>query len=192
MADYNSIHTGAEIDAVVSGASLIKIQTQTVSTAVSSVDFTTGIDSTYSRYIIVADNVLNSAGGNLELEVSDDGGTSYKSSNYKYHSSRTDSGASTYNGQNSNTAASFLITSGTTSAVAAARGFTIHIHDPSNAATYTGISGLGVSNDTSLNAQFINVVGHHQEAIAINALRFSLSTGNFTAGTFTLYGIKSS
>ena len=65
------------------GGSMELIQSQTVS-SVSSVNFTDIKGALYDVHLLTFFNSLNSAGGQTQMRFSNDGGSSFESSNYEY------------------------------------------------------------------------------------------------------------
>jgi hypothetical protein len=187
--DTNTIATKAYVDAA-GGSGWVPLQTQTVTTAVSSVDFT-GIDGTYKTYAIKINSVFLSVSGSLNLQTSNNNGSSY------------DSGASDY---------SYVINSENTSANSAARvgsetlinlhrqffstlstnslNGILYLYDPANTTYFTAVSGMFAYEASSSGLHNDVLAGLRKSAGAVNAIRFFPSSGNITAGTFTLYGLK--
>lgn len=165
---------------------LVPIQTQTVSSAVASVDFTTGIDGTYRTYIIEMENVLSSITNQIVyLRFSDDGGSSFISTgNYGYSRDNQERGSATYSGNAGNSLSE------------------IPLLTPKNTTDFYSATlkfrGLGVSakplirynvENSASSGDGVDGWGFYQSTITADAIRIFLNSGNFTAGTFTLYGL---
>lgn len=165
-------------DAGPTPGSLILIQTQTTAGA-SSLDFTTGISTTYSTYLVLFRNILVSSGSaNFQILFSTNGGSSYLNSGYTCGYVATAYNSATWGNSNSTTVG--VIASVTTTA--AANGF-FYIHGLGSAvaASYSGQAWQ--SNGTQQNLIFgIN------SNTTVNALRFNISANNII-GTISLYGV---
>lgn len=158
--------------------------------------FTASIDSTYRSYVFEFDNILPATDDRtLQMFVSDDGGSSYKSTTYKCSVAQF-SGGGVAGGLNPTT---FIPLSGNPAgngvANTAGLGFSgkVTLFTPSNATTRKHIlveggymRGNGVT-DTG------NVIGSafwNGGNAAINAVKFMFDSGNIASGTITMYGIK--
>lgn len=165
-------------DAGPTPGSLILIQTQTTAGA-SSLDFTTGISTTYSTYLVLFRNILVSSGSaNFQILFSTNGGSSYLGSGYVTGYTTTAYNSATWANANSTTAG--VLASVTTTAPA--NGF-MYIHNL-GASIVTQYAGqLWQSNGTQQNLIFGT-----NTTTTINALRFNTSSGNIS-GTISLYGV---
>jgi len=63
----------------------------------------------------------------------------------------------------------------------------IWLFNPSSA-SYTKAIGIGTFIQTTGNCWYQVTTGQRLEAVAVNAVRLLMSSGNITSGTFTLYG----
>lgn len=177
-------------DAGGGGGGWVPIQTQTVSSAVASVDFTSGIDGTYKAYAVVMSNVNVADGQNFLLRTSANSGASFDegASDYQWAHLGYDAGGSTQNsGDNADTG-------GTISRfVGAATGERLNgilsLHDPSatgfTSAHYEIVSFNSFSGDLTVRVGGVTRLA----AASVNAIRFLMSSGNIASGTFTLYGL---
>lgn len=196
MADGTSAQdyvTKAQLDA--SGGGWVPLQTQTVTTAVSSVDFTSGIDSTYKAYVIIVDN-LNVAtdGADIWVRTSTNAGVSWDSGsgNYGYAMNEIEISGSvaTSNTNGSSSDTKMVLNNGPQgTATGESMSFKIIISDPASTSDYTKIyfQGVYVDNFTELNAFYGS--GARLATADVDAIQFLASSGNITAGTFTLYGL---
>lgn len=162
------------------------IQTQ-IASASATIDFTTGIDSTYDEYhVSIIDLVPATDDTHLYVRVSEDSGSTWKSGASDYYSNAT-------------AAAQMNLMQG----AAAGNGI-------SNVASEGGFSGTikFYSPDATQNKLFLfeglylyatggqptTAVGSRGAYVlttnAINGIRFLMSSGNITSGTFNLYGIR--
>ena len=171
------------------GGGLVPIQTQTVTTAVASVDFTSGIDGTYKTYVVVFNEVTVSSSSSLNFRLSTDAGATFiSSSNYSTGRQNQDTQATTYSQSNQNNISQFLGANVGNDAT-----------DLSNGIVY--FFGMGVSGIPSLlydviaeqdaataNSYKYSGFGTYKSNILPNGIRFYVGS-TFTAGTFTLYGL---
>lgn len=170
----------------------IRLETQTASSA-SSVDFTTGINASFDRYVIeVTDVVPANDIVELWLRVSTDGGSSWKSgaSDYAYHNNIFDSGGT--NNKDSSSGDSKIILSGNIShGSAAGEGGTntVKFSNPANGSLQQLFQwdSSFVVNDGDIAS--VRGAGAYSTAEAINGIRFLFGSGNIESGTFSLYGV---
>jgi len=180
-----------------SGSSLSLISTQTVSSAVSSIDFTTGINSTYDEYAIqLVDVKPATAGAALYLRTSPDGGSTFTSSAaaYMYNIAIQDPASTGIGAQaNSTSATEIHLTGANVGNAAGERGVCgiIRLFAPS-AALPLGFGWELQSMNQSSRTQRAYGVGHRSASEAINALRFYFSSGDIVSGSIRLYGVKKS
>ncbi|CAB4139845.1 hypothetical protein UFOVP353_55 [uncultured Caudovirales phage] len=172
----------------------VPIKTVTAS-ASATVDFVNGsagvvLDSTYKAYAVVI-SVLRPAtdGSDLYIRTSSNGGVSFDTggSDYNYAATGLNSNGTNINGQGNNTYAfvcGFLgnDTGESTSAV-------IYFFSPSSTLKFQFSGQTAFTNAlgyTSTNS----FVGSRLAIADVDAIRFLMSSGNITSGTFTLYGLK--
>ena len=179
LPSYTTITTG----------SMVLLETQTAS-ASATIDFTTGIDSTYTNYKIICSNVHHSVNSTTLLTVSTDGGSTYQSTSYKRGGRRISASSGTFQGDASVSDSSINIASGASASTGTGENsnFEILIYNPSDTANYKLITARGGAvstdlNDTSQSGAWIGGVA------AVNAIRIAPSAGNFVTGTFKLYGV---
>ncbi len=163
------------------------IETQTVNGSVSEVDFTTGIDNTYSTYCLIFSNAVTSqAGGSvLYLTMSTDAGATFLTSNYQ-------AGIIT-NAYNSTT--TFNVTS--TSYMPLTGG--IDIDADYGASGQIFIYGTQTANVKMITGQFMSrnantgymgyIGGWQTTSSVVNGFRLAFTGAFTTEGTFSLYGI---
>jgi len=162
-----------------------------VAAASASLEFVTGIDSTYDVYRFEITNLYPATDGTtLLVTVSDDVGSTWKSSTYYYGVNGRTSAAGALDAAGAN-AASFPIVS-----------------NAINGAQFNGVNGWleiynpDMSSSTNMNwhlmhtlasgaAGFVVGGGSYQNSTGvINGVKFAAGSGNLTAGTINLYGIK--
>jgi hypothetical protein len=176
--------------AIGSGA-LVFLSTVTAS-ASATVDFTSGINSTYDVYLIKGSNIVPATDATaLIFRTSTDGGVSYASTSgdYKW----------VYNGRNSfNSVVSDASESATRIDLTAGvsntgNGVNINLTlvRPSQAAFFNVFWEVGY---TAGNGYVATLTGAGQRLAAadVDAVRFLFASGNITSGVFRLYGIANS
>lgn len=185
--NYMSINTSTGAFGSDSGPTvgqMVLISTQTAS-ASSTLDFTSGITSAYGVYFVKVANLLISASAiNLNMVVSDNGGSSYLSSTYTAGYNSTGWNSATWVTNVNSTSLSTLsrVTNG--GAAGALNG-------------YFYIFNLATANTATWNGKFYSGNQHYVSYGActtpsLNALRFQLSSGTMTSGSISLYGILNS
>ena len=194
---FNSSNNGLAADDV--GGNLILISTTTASDS-SAVSITSGIDSTYKEYVIQMINI-HPATDNVDfrMNLSADGGSNYnvsKTSHFHRASHQEDDAAASLD----NSTGPDLANS---TGVQAISGLTIggdndqscsgniHLYDPSNTTFvkhYSAITQTYSANGDASTQCFVG--GYGNTTSAINAIQFTMSSGNIQSGTFKLYGIS--
>ena len=193
----NSLSAITSIPASITGGALNLISTQTASSS-STIDFTSGIDSTYKEYIFkfydihpATDNV------DFKFNMSADGGSNY-------NVTKTSTGFYAYNfesgsGQGLDYEASYDLAQSTSFQFLAADVGnandescvgTLHLFDPSNTTFVKHFIFVGnryVATPISANDYF---AGYGNTTSAVNAVQFKFSSGNIDAGTIKLYGVS--
>mgnify|MGYP003116124010 CR=1 FL=1 len=167
----------------------ILLSTTTVSSAASEVDISSNIDSTYNRYMI---NIINlrpaTNASHLQLRFFQ-GGSVDSSSAYD--------STSAYNGSDDGSGPTIARENGATAmelanevgsdATETLNG-TIYLHDPSNTATHTRITGFATWSRGD-NATTALIGGRIDQTAAVDGVRFYMSSGNITSCIIKLYGI---
>ena len=165
----------------------------------SSVEFTSGIDSTYDEYQFWCVNIhpVTGGGDHFEVNFSSDGGSNYNVTKtttffWAYHT-EADASALAYNtGYDlaQSTSYQFLASSNSADADGGCSGV-LHLFAPSSTtkvknfysrfATYTEYPADGIKDDYA--------AGYCNTTSAINAVSFKHSAGNTNAGTIYLFGV---
>jgi len=174
------------------GGTFVLIETQTVGAPVSSLDFVTGISSTYATYVLLLTNVKcvtnNSA---LYMRTSSNGGASYNSTGYNSGQTNFYQFSSNNSSQEISTN-SFILTNFCKNNLEGIFGQCFLTGLPSG--SMTSIIGKGTSSNMNNTQTSINIYGGYSTNVNVNALRLffanSVGTpGNMSAGTVSLYGI---
>ena len=195
FAKNNSLSAVTALPASVSGGGLNLISTQTASSS-STIDFTSGIDSTYKEYIFKFYDI-HPASNNVTFQVGfRDGGSDYDAT-------KTTTFFRAYNYENGSSTALEYVTAqdlaqstnfqnlseGTGNDNDQSCSGTLNLFDPSNTtfvkhffATVNSAHAVDLSENVYV-AGYINVTD------AIDAVQFKFSSGNIDVGTIKLYGV---
>jgi hypothetical protein len=169
---------------------LVFISSQTVSSAVASVDFTSGISSTYDDYLIIVSSATCSAAGQFRFRLRQSGafGTTYAT-------------AGSYGG-NGSTFGSLIATNtdyigvnfSTPSANTFWNGHFYLTNANSTTAKYPSFTGttIAVSSNAAGEGATLQFGGSSLTAAAVTGFQLYYSTGNVASGTIRLYGIVKS
>lgn len=174
------------------GSSWVLISSQTASSS-ASLQFTSGITSTYQEYVFVLNNVVAaSASQILEMQVSENAGGSWIATGYHW--------ASTYQDDGSATPAGFVSTTGTylnpliaLDLSTASRGGGNGMVFLSNPASSSAAKHFHWNSSTYNGSNIYSVRGagaYLGDVNAINGVQFIFSSGNIASGTISLYGIR--
>ena len=167
----------------------VLISTTTVSSAVSEVNITSNIDSTYKRYIFHVDN-LSCATNNAHLHFRFfQSGSIVSSSTYDwvyYYGQSNDSG---FNGYASSQNDSYIrLLDEVKSDSDQTAYLTLTLYDPSNTTTHKRIDSINTySRGGNINAQ--RVGGRIEDTSAVDGVRFFMSSGNIDGGIIKMYGV---
>lgn len=165
-----------------------KLATVTASSQ-SAVSFTSLIDSTYRAYVFEVDNLLPATNTvSLLCEVSDDAGSSWKSTGYAGVTF-----VSNNSGGSAAVAASSNIQISQTSDVSNTSGYgvtgSLTLRTPSSSLRKILNGQFGYRNSASGIGQ-VQVGGYWDGSAALTGIRFRFSSGNVASGIVTMYGIK--
>ena len=169
------------------GGGLVLINTTTAS-SVSSVVWTSGIDGTYGVYKLIGYDIVPEDDDKiLYLRVSDDGGSTYKTSGYTTSLTRNLDG--NHAGAYPNDCLFYLNSVGNTSADAAA--FDCTIYNPSSSTRQTICTVLGQCYYNSIFYSHYGA-GQYDDTAAIDALQIVFQSDAAFSGVFKLYGLYGS
>ena len=190
------IDNGA-LDAGVPTGSLILLSTQTAS-ASASLDFTSGIDSTYDSYVFKFIDIHGSADDTFFQVNFRDGGVSFDATKTTtvfriYHFENDATEGLSYEAEHD------LAQSTGVQKLAQGCGSdndqntvgTLHLFDPSNTTFVKHfISKTSTIHGTNDAAYTWNVAGYCNTTSAIDGAQFSMSSGNIDSGIIKMYGVK--
>lgn len=191
----SAIQTQLDAKAALTERGLILIATASASTS-ASIDFTSGITSTYDEYELHIINAISAGTGVPWLRTSANAGGAWDSGSGDYdylYQQGTGTASSVVN--SSTTATKIILMTQATSSFDNTGGFSaiVKFFDPAGTASnkrfhwnaYTGASSAG-------GGTVAHGGGSRFATAAINGVQFLFSTGNITSGKFKLYGVKKS
>ena len=197
FAKNNSLSAVTALPASISGGGLNLISTQTASSS-STIDFTSGIDSTYKEYIFKFINIHPSADGSQFLfNLSVDAGSNYNvtktTTAFRSFHSEDDSatGLGYYTGGDlaqSTDFQRFADSLGNDNDQSLSGTFTL-FNPSSTTFVKHFIANVNYSYDADYSLQYF-MAGYGNTTSAINAIQFKMNSGNIDSGTITLYGIN--
>jgi hypothetical protein len=180
---------GDQTYAAAGGGAWTLIESQTAS-ADATIDFTSGINSTYSTYVFVGSELLLNTGGGIHVLISTDGGSSWLSSGYDRTSYLQDSAS--FGGYLVSSQSSWDTFSNYEVASDNLQAFTLELYYPSNATYKKNARSMWIGMNTGdVSAQMISALGHSTTS-AIDGIRFDAAGGaaTITSGRISLYGIS--
>jgi len=197
FANNNSLSAITSLPATVSGGVFNLISTQTASSS-ATIDFTSGIDSTYNEYVFKFYNIHPSGdGSNGVFRFQGDTGTN---TNYNqtitstyfiaYHNENGSEQALGYSAsedQAQGTAFQYL-GSGDNQSDSGISGY-LHLFNPSSTTFVKHFIGQTI-NDPSSYAQVEYIAGYFNTTTAITRVQFKMASGNIDSGVIKLYGIS--
>lgn len=171
-------------------AALVHLSTQTASSS-SAISFTSGITSTYDKYMVELNDVRPATEAHFILEVSTDAGSTWKTAagDYSWEAVESRRGEiTTRTGPRDDrmmlTGGKFLAGNGTEDALAG----TLRFSDPSSA-TSKQIFYWQAGMMTGTDLISLTGTGLYRSATAVDGIRFKFSSGNIASGSFSLYGL---
>lgn len=187
--------TGAYTVPAGSGGGLVKVETHTAS-ASASLDFTTGLTSTYRNYLLVVSGLVpGTANAVPYLRCSTNGGSSYDTgNNYSWNNLHAAFGSNTWAGTNGNAVSRIeLFSDGAGGGIATSGLPSLNgrwtLWDPLNATNRKMIYGDGQAVYNTGPAYYVFTGGGmYNSATAVNAFQIIMSSGTITSGVATLYG----
>jgi hypothetical protein len=191
---FNSSANGLETASA--GGSLVKIASTTASSS-SSISFTSGITSTYKEYIFFFNNIHPATdGGILQFNLSVDGGSNYNvaktSTTFRsYHNEAGNSTALEYTTGDDlaqGTGSQRIIPAIGSDNDQSGSGF-LHLFEPSSTTFVKHFISSSTFAQASDYTETCFAAGYGNTTSAINAIQFSMDSGNIDSGTITMYGV---
>ena len=192
----NSLSAVTALPASISGGGLNLISTQTASSS-STIDFTSGIDSTYKEYIFKFYDLHPSANAYTRFQGTTDGtnfNTTITSTTFAAYHDEGDSFALLEYRPNADQAQgtalqplNYADSVGTDNDMCFVG--TLHLFDPSNTTFVKHF--ISTCNSASQNPMPTNtfIAGYFNTTSAITGIRFQQNTGNIDIGTIKMYGV---
>tara|TARA_A100001391_G_scaffold96248_1_gene63841 strand:+ start:1053 stop:1697 length:645 start_codon:yes stop_codon:yes gene_type:complete len=191
---FNSSNNGLETGDV--GGSLVLISTVTASSS-STIDFTSGIDSTYKEYQVHFINCHPATdGANFTFNASTDSGSNYNVTAtttlfQSYHDEADSTAAVSYSSTHDHaqdTGYKKLGIAFDNDNDSCGSGY-LHLFNPSSTTFVKHYLGIMQVAQNSAFSQAEHYAGYFNTTSAIDAIQFKFSSGNIDAGTFKLYGV---
>ena len=181
----------------ITGLGNLKFISRSTASSSSSVNITSGIDSTYKEYIFVFNNIHASTPAHFQVNFSADGGSNYNVTKttiffFSSHNEAGDSVSFSYQGSYDlaqSTSAQPLGLSFSSESDAGGAGY-MHLFDPSNTTFvkhFISVAG-GFTDSDYYNTNY--AAGYGNTTSAINAVQFSMASGNIDSGTIDMYGVS--
>ena len=173
------------------GGGLVLIETQTVSTAVGSLNFVTGIDSTYDNYIIMFHNVSPATTStDLLMRVSHDTGSTWASASnaYKYNIDNISNGVSTITADGGSATSATIAKGVTNFDNWYALSGTITVSNPYGGAPMN-FYGQSAHNPYTVSVAATFGGSYRYSDSAVDGIQLFFSSGNIDTGTFSIYGV---
>ena len=196
FAKNNSLSAVTALPASVSGGALTLLSTQTASSS-STIDFTSGIDSTYKEYIFKFYDIHPATDGtDFSFQVETGTNTDYNqtitSTYFRARHDEDDSGTQLVyaTGNDLAQSTSFQIIAGDIgNDNDQSYSGTLHLFNPSSTTFVKHFisSGNEARNDDRTANNF--VAGYINDTTAITRVRFKMASGNIDAGTIKMYGV---
>ena len=167
---------------------LIKTKTASSDAYIDFVDGASSVvfDSTYKMYCIIGQMAAATNNVELYLYTSNDGGSTYETS-YEMTDARSFSNITTVSATNPTSAIGHAGSIGNAAGKIAS--IIVWCPSPSDTGTYHTVYGDAIVNDDYGYARRGMFGGFHETAEAYDAIKFQMSSGNISSGTFSLYGI---
>tara|TARA_A100001388_G_scaffold162461_1_gene121185 strand:- start:45 stop:650 length:606 start_codon:yes stop_codon:yes gene_type:complete len=197
FAKNNSLSAVTALPASVSGGALTLLSTQTASSS-STIDFTSGIDSTYKEYIFKFYDIHPATDGtDFSFQVETGTNTDYNqtitSTYFRARHDEDDSGTQLVyaTGNDLAQSTSFQIIAGDIgNDNDQSYSGTLHLFNPSSTTFVKHFisSGNEARNDDRTANNF--VAGYINDTTAITRIRFKMASGNIDSGTIKMYGVS--
>jgi hypothetical protein len=196
VANNQSLTAITALPSAVSGGAMTLLETQTASSS-DTLDFTDNIDSTYDEYVFRFIN-MQSASTDVAFQVNfRDGSTAYdatKTTTFFYAQHSEDDGTATLSYLTSrdeaqSSDAQHLTTNVGRTGSDSASGY-LQLFNPSSTTFVKHFMARLSNHDTNGSEVDTFVTGYCNVTAAIDAVQFTMSSGDITAGTIKLYGVS--
>ena len=196
FANNNSLSAITTLPASISGGGMTLISEQTASSS-ATIDFTSGIDSTYDSYVFKFINIHPATDNvNFTVNFSTDGGSNYnvtKTSTYfqAYHNETNGVSALNYVSDRdlAQSTSDQQIANGIGSDNDQQASGYLHLYNPSNTTFVKHfITRFNIANEAQYSVDNY-VAGYGNTTSAVNAIQFKMSSGNIDDGIIKMYGV---
>ena len=174
------------------GGSLELIESQTISSAVASLNFTSIKGDIYNAHLLQIGNIIPATDAQATLlRFSNDGGSSYEAgTSYVYALQNGGYGSSTFEEHKSTGTSGINLTNNTGNATNETINLYCYIYNANSSSKFTFASYHGVFMFTTGNMVMMYGGGAYPTAETINAFQILKGSGNMTQGFAKLYGVK--
>ena len=192
-----ALKDATEVGTTTGLGNLVFISRSTASSS-SSLSITSGIDSTYKEYIFLFNNIHPATdGGILQFNLSIDGGSNYNvaktSTTFRsYHNEAGNSTALEYttgDDLTQGTGAQRIIPAIGSDNDQSGSGY-LHLFEPSSTTFVKHFMSSSTFAQASDYTETCFAAGYGNTTSAINAIQFSMDSGNIDSGTIDLYGVN--
>lgn len=192
MSVYNALKYNVSF---ANAGSLVLLTTNTISSGVASSSFTTKIDSTYSEYIFLFNNIHGASATDFQINFSTDGGSNY-------NVTKTTTAISAYHGENDSTPDVYYIASHDLAQSTnpkkimgtiyndddnSGSGY-LHLFEPSSTTFVKHFISSTQRTDNATSNNFYTA-GYCNTTSAIDAVQFNMASGNIDSGTIQMFGV---
>ena len=197
VCNNNSLSAITSIPDSITGGALNLISTQTASSS-STVDFTSGIDSTYSIYLIKVINAHPATNNKtLQFQVNASGGSGFNetitSTSFRSFHTEDDNytGLEYQTGADQAQGTSYQnLHGGNSNADDSGACAELYLFNPSSTTFVKHFMGICSLTEQNPAADQAYIAGYINTTSAIDEISFKYSSGNIDSGTFKLYGIS--
>ena len=168
----------------------VLLETQTVSSAVAQVDFTSNIDSTYKAYML---EWINVHPGNDQVSLYirfSVGGTFQTGTDYERLYARIDATSGAYGYSNSDNATFIIGVNQFGNLTDESGSGRFILYDPSNTTFAKLMRGDSITVKPDGYPELFHFGGRLDTTSAVDGIRLYMSSGNIDSGTFKLYGVN--
>jgi len=196
VANNQSLTAITSIPASITGGAMTLLETQTASSS-DTIDFTSGIDSTYKEYIFVGIDVHPASDDNyLVFNFSADSGSNYNVTKTTTHVRVR------HDEDGSDGSIEYLANQDLAQSTSDVRltfvgndndqstSFKLQLFDPSSTTFVKHFMADGNGNEEADRLYRSIVAGYGNTTSAVDAVQFKFASGNIDSGTFKLYGIS--
>jgi hypothetical protein len=197
LANNNSLANITALPASITGGAMTLISEQTASSS-ATIDFTSGIDSTYDSYVFKFINIHPATDDQtLQFNMSSDGGSNYnvtKTTTFfrAYHGEGGGGGVLEYRTANDLAQATGFqdLTTGSSNSNDACINSELKIFSPSSTTFVKHFIARTIDLATGEYAMDMYAAGYGNTTSAVDAIQFKMSSGNIDSGVIKLYGIS--